>query len=166
MNILQNQESIFRRLAEDLLQPFLRRAHQIEEELHSIFSQSLYRRINFFRLEGDVMDARAEVADELLCGPGGFPADKRSNTGGEDHGKVRRGEAGYTGDGIEALHINGEIKIVVGEPHELQYGRIAILSPDPGGGVVQPANIAEIEGWQSDRLVCIFQSMLRLSGEE
>lgn len=146
MNVFQNQESIFRRLAEDLLQPFLWRAYQIEEELHSVSSQSLYRRNNFFRLEGNVMDARAKVADELLCGPGGLLADKRSNTGGEDHSKVRRGETGYAGNGIEAFHINGEIEIVVGEPHELQNSRITIRSPDPGGGVVQPADISGVGG--------------------
>lgn len=60
-------------------------------------------------MEGNVMNAGAEVAYELLCGPKGFPADKGSNPGGEDHSEVGRGEAGYAGDGIETFHINGEL---------------------------------------------------------
>ena len=84
------------------------------------------------------MDPRSKVVDELLRGAGDLLSDIGSDAGGEDHGEIGVGEPGHAGDGVEAFHVNGKIKIIIGEPHELQYGGIAILSPDSGGGMIQP----------------------------
>lgn len=97
------------------------------------------------------MDPRPEVADELLRGPGDLPADIWSDAEGENHSEIGVGEPGHAGDGIEAFHIDGKIKIIIGEPHELQYGRIAILSPDPGGGVVQPEDVLPMPAARRNR---------------